>query len=307
MTERSRDSMPDEIRSIRIESNNICYGPEPGADDEVEQYLTISSTGRVWFSARNYQQYCNSKDYCRKKQTNIDKWKAEFLLRLIDNISENMSFVTDVESYDLEIRYSNDTKRRISGSLIGGVYSHAYGEENNVDVTRLIRRYIPVYGLWAFDGSTAPDYERKKEILSGLCDSMNEARSQLLPNEKMNEARSQIGILSWTHYRILIQVEDTTARKWYEKEAYEQVWSTTTLQRNVSSQYYYRILKSQDKQAVQDEMKKLTSSYQNKLEFKKNVNCRNIRGVSMAVSERVLKRRDEAMDMFREAFPEPAF
>ena len=27
----------------------------------------------------------------------------------------------------------------------------------------------------------------------------------------------------------------------------------------------------------------------------------------MAVSERVLKRRDEAMDMFREAFPEPAF
>ena len=261
--------MPDEIRSIRIESNNICYGPEPGADDEVEQYLTISSTGRVWFSARNYQQYCNSKDYCRKKQTNIDKWKAEFLLRLIDNISENMSFVTDVGSYDLEIRYSNDTKRRISGSLIGGVYSHAYGEENNVDVTRLIRRYIPVYGLWAFDGSTAPDYERKKEILSGLCDSMNEARSQLLPNEKMNEARSQIGILSWTHYRILIQVEDTTARKWYEKEAYEQVWSTTTLQRNVSSQYYYRILKSQDKQAVQDEMKKLTSSYQNKLEFKK--------------------------------------
>ena len=156
--------MPDEIRSIRIESNNICYGPEPGADDEVEQYLTISSTGRVWFSARNYQQYCNSKDYCRKKQTSIDKWKAEFLLRLIDNISENMSFVTDVGSYDLEIRYSNDTKRRISGSLIGGVYSHAYGEENNVDVTRLIRRYIPVYGLWAFDSSTSPDYEGKKAV-----------------------------------------------------------------------------------------------------------------------------------------------
>jgi hypothetical protein len=43
--------------------------------------------------------------------------------------------------------------------------------------------------------------------------------AQLLSNEKMNEARSQIGILSWTHYRILTQVEDTTARKWYEKEA----------------------------------------------------------------------------------------
>ena len=31
-------------------------------------------------------------------------------------------------------------------------------------MTRLIRRYIPVYGLWAFDGSTYPDYEGKKAV-----------------------------------------------------------------------------------------------------------------------------------------------
>ena len=66
-------------------------------------------------------------------------------------------------------------------------------------------------------------------------------------------------LLSWTHYRILTQVEDSLARQWYAKEAYEQVWSSTTLQRNVSSQYYYRILKSQDKKAIEDEMKELTS------------------------------------------------
>jgi hypothetical protein len=82
----------------------------------------------------------------------------------------------------------------------------------------------------------------------------------------VNEARSQLGVLSWTHYRILTQVEDTAARQWYEKEAYDQVWSTTTLQRNVSSQYY-RILKSLDKQTVEDEIKELTSSYQNKFMF----------------------------------------
>lgn len=152
------------IKSVKITSNNICYGPEPGVDDEVEQYFTISSTGRVLFSARNYQQYCDGKNYCRKKQVSIDKWKAEYLLRLINNISEDMPFVTDVGSYDLEIRYANDKTRRISGSFIGNVYSHVYGEEDNVDVTRLIRRYIPVYGLWAFDGSTAPDYEGKKAI-----------------------------------------------------------------------------------------------------------------------------------------------
>ena len=77
--------------------------------------------------------------------------------------------------------------------------------------------------------------------------------------------------LSWTHYRILLQVHDETARKWYEKEAYEQTWSVRTLQRNIDSQYYYRMLQSQDKKAVEAEMREKTSSYQNdKLEFIKN-------------------------------------
>ena len=29
--------------------------------------------------------------------------------------------------------------------------------------------------------------------------------------------------LTWTHYRILLQVHDEKARKWYEKEAYEEM------------------------------------------------------------------------------------
>ena len=46
-------------------------------------------------------------------------------------------------------------------------------------------------------------------------------------------------MLSWTHYRCLIQVKDEKARRWYEKEAYEQTWSIRTLQRNINTQYYY--------------------------------------------------------------------
>lgn len=78
-------------------------------------------------------------------------------------------------------------------------------------------------------------------------------------------------LLSWTHYRILLQVNDKAARDWYEKEAIEQSWSVRTLQRNVSSQYYYRMLQTQKKDMVEQEMKKLTASYQSdKLEFIKN-------------------------------------
>ena len=78
-------------------------------------------------------------------------------------------------------------------------------------------------------------------------------------------------LLSWSHYRILLQLEDKAARDWYEKEAVEQTWSVRTLQRNISSQYYYRMLKKQKKELVESEMKELTAPYQNdKLEFIKN-------------------------------------
>lgn len=35
-------------------------------------------------------------------------------------------------------------------------------------------------------------------------------------------------LLSWTHYRVLLQVEDQQARDWYAKEAAEQTWSVRT-------------------------------------------------------------------------------
>lgn len=88
-------------------------------------------------------------------------------------------------------------------------------------------------------------------------------------------------MLSWTHYRILLQVHDLKARKWYEKEAYEQTWSTKTLQRNVNTQYYYRLLQSQNTNAVETEMKDKTKNYQeDKLEFIKNPIIAEFMGLS---------------------------
>ena len=80
-----------------------------------------------------------------------------------------------------------------------------------------------------------------------------------------------VGLLSWSHYAVLLQVKAPEARAWYEKEAIEQTWSVRTLQRNISSQYYYRMLKTQETEFVESEMKERTASYQNnKLEFIKN-------------------------------------
>ena len=76
--------------------------------------------------------------------------------------------------------------------------------------------------------------------------------------------------LSWTHYRIILQEPNAEARAWYEQEAANEMWSTRTLQRNISSQYYHRMLQSQNKELVRDEMKQLTQPLQDRLEYLKN-------------------------------------
>lgn len=92
-------------------------------------------------------------------------------------------------------------------------------------------------------------------------------------------------LLSWTHYRVLLQVHDTEAREWYAKEAVEQTWSVRTLQRNISSQYYHRLLKSQNKELVESEMKTLTDGYNDdKLEFIKNPVIAEFLGMSTDTS-----------------------
>lgn len=51
--------------------------------------------------------------------------------------------------------------------------------------------------------------------------------------------------LGWTHFRRILSVANPKAREWYIKEASEQMWSTRTLDRNISMQYYERILANQ--------------------------------------------------------------
>jgi len=56
---------------------------------------------------------------------------------------------------------------------------------------------------------------------------------------------SRVPNLTWTHIRHLLRVDDAQARLWYMKEAATQMWSTRELERNILSQYYYRLLSNQ--------------------------------------------------------------
>lgn len=79
--------------------------------------------------------------------------------------------------------------------------------------------------------------------------------------------------LTWTHYRALSRVIDSEARRWYTKEAANQGWSSRTLDRNISTQYYHRLLQSQtdEKADVKTERQQLPAPLKaGRLEFIKN-------------------------------------
>lgn len=53
--------------------------------------------------------------------------------------------------------------------------------------------------------------------------------------------------LTWTHYRLIMRVENPNAREYYVNECAEQMWSTRTLERNLNTFYYERLLSSKNK------------------------------------------------------------
>lgn len=70
--------------------------------------------------------------------------------------------------------------------------------------------------------------------------------------------------LSWSHYERLMRIKDDDERDWYMREAAGEGWSVRTLNRNIGSQYYYRLLQTPESKRgeVIDEMKLLTADYQ---------------------------------------------
>ena len=67
--------------------------------------------------------------------------------------------------------------------------------------------------------------------------------------------------LSWSHYRLLMRIKNEKAREFYVQESVKSNWSVRQLERQIGTLYYERLLASQDKEAVANEMclsKKIT-------------------------------------------------
>ena len=117
------------------------------------------------------------------------------------------------------------------------------------------------------------------QILQTVSEEFNNPIQQTLPaksstphkEDKAESTQSELRLLPWSHYERLIRVEDKKAREWYAKEAFNEGWSYRTLNRNINTLYYERLLMSKKKQPVVDEMQDKTKAYQqDKLEYIKS-------------------------------------
>lgn len=66
--------------------------------------------------------------------------------------------------------------------------------------------------------------------------------------------------LTWSHVKAVLGEKTESGRNWYLGEAAQQMWSVKTLERNVGSQYYHRLLSSSQREEVEGEMLRLTSA-----------------------------------------------
>ncbi|MBQ9816069.1 MAG: DUF1016 family protein [Proteobacteria bacterium] len=60
--------------------------------------------------------------------------------------------------------------------------------------------------------------------------------------------------LSWSHYRVLMRIQDKEARDFYASECAKSAWSVRQLERQIHTMFYQRMLASQDKESVAAEI-----------------------------------------------------
>ena len=88
---------------------------------------------------------------------------------------------------------------------------------------------------------------------------------------KLEIRKTPFSKLSWSHFQRVLKVSNENARMYYLKEAAENTWSVRTLDRNISTLYYDRLIASKNKEEVEIEMLEKTEKTQlNPSDFIKN-------------------------------------
>lgn len=152
-----------------------------------------------------------------------------------------------IGQYICEEEQNGDARAQYGKQLLKGLSSRLtkrFGDGWSYESLKLCRRFYVVYS----------------KQLSGDCTGPQELGKRCLPNScGIEPSRRPAGdsaelqprfVLSWSHYLILMRVEQPDARSFYEIEASQQNWSVRQLSRQVGSSLYERLALSRDKDDV---------------------------------------------------------
>lgn len=143
------------LRKFTLNSNNICYGPCPESSDEIEQRLTVSANGRVWFTGYVFGEEPGKHPVGRKAYRNIGTELAKKLLDLLEQyFSEEylIPMATDIGSWELHL-HDGESKKVYRGSLCEDLIVE------DIPLSRHIRHLVAIDDLFVFDGNLASEEE----------------------------------------------------------------------------------------------------------------------------------------------------
>lgn len=148
------------ITKIQIMSNNICYGPCPQPEDEVEQKLFIEKDGQVRIFRYAYDDDANK--LISHDRLSIGKDKVAVIFdTIIQCFYEDFEEViaTDVGSWEMVVYDDNGGTDKFFGSLVANNHSYADGKS----ISDIIRENIGKDDLFVFDGN--PDRIDRVEVV----------------------------------------------------------------------------------------------------------------------------------------------
>lgn len=148
-----------QIKGMKLISNQICYGPRPEPGDEVEQHLSLFADGRVFFSG--YGNYGEKKyKRNRSRQFKISQPEAVYVLSHVAMYFSRefpLDFATDVGDWKLELVNAEGKTFVYQGSLYKELMIDGVG------LSYLLRKYLKMTDLFAFDGDARISISRKAE------------------------------------------------------------------------------------------------------------------------------------------------
>lgn len=158
-------------KQLRIVSNNIGFAPLPEPGSEVEQHITITLDGQVFFSAYSFEEPPERYRKTRTQTFRIEQAAAQKILGAVaayfsDEYDE--LFAADIGNWTMQLTNTDGSVYKFRGALCADF------EINGLNLSDLIRDALGMADLYVFDGNpnrvdrVTVDYHRVTRVKPGV-------------------------------------------------------------------------------------------------------------------------------------------